>query len=297
MIEESAIYHCDDLTIDVARGQIRRGDGESLRLGPVNMAVLACLVQGAGDVVSRASLFENVWPHQIVSDDALTRAISDLRQQLKQTFGARTYIETLPKRGYRWSLQAGESVPNTAQANPSGGSAPSESGHSSNLLAGLTFLSRLRLLAIYLVLTVLIASAAVWMVASLTGPALTRVAVLPIDSGQSQPDHLSRQLNELIPAELMEFDQLALLSDRAVATRPSPPFPYLHTEFGVVWVVESRLRPTEGGHYQLAISVVDARTAIVSATRSMEVGQSRAALASAVRRLLREIRPFLEATP
>lgn len=75
-------------------------DGE-IRLTPRTMAVLVCLAEHAGDVVSRDQFSERVWAPAVVSDDALTRCISELRRAMGDTTSSPRFIETIPKRGYR----------------------------------------------------------------------------------------------------------------------------------------------------------------------------------------------------
>ncbi|GAB5518353.1 MAG: hypothetical protein RhofKO_06040 [Rhodothermales bacterium] len=64
------------------------------------MDLLVVLAQHAGIAVSRDDLMAVVWPDVIVSDDALNRAVSKLRNALGDTPQAPHYIETIPKRGY-----------------------------------------------------------------------------------------------------------------------------------------------------------------------------------------------------
>lgn len=82
-------------------GQLQRASDE-LRLGPVAMQVLVALLDRPGQVVTRTELFDLVWKNQEVSDDALTRCISDLRAMLGHHQTDAPLIQTLPKRGYRW---------------------------------------------------------------------------------------------------------------------------------------------------------------------------------------------------
>jgi DNA-binding winged helix-turn-helix (wHTH) protein len=298
-------YRAGELEIDTATGEVSREDGARLRLSPINMAVLASLVEAGGEVVSRAGLFDRVWPNQVVSDDVLTRAISDLRQQLKATFGANTYIETLPKRGYRWTVSV-DSIASKPEHDRAAAPAPAgpRRSQAESLAQSLSeslpqsqspSLFQPRRLAIYLVSALLLASIGVGLLDTMTTPALSRVAVLPVDTA-GQADSMAGELDELIAAELLRLDRLEFLSHSAVASRPPQAFPYLHTELGADRVVESRLRASETGRFLLTVSVTDARTAIVSVARSMEVDGDRASLAGGVRRLVSEIRPYLQST-
>ena len=71
------------------------------RLEPQAMEVLLCLVAEAGQPVSKARLLARVWQGRLVSDDALTGAIAQLRRALGDDARQPRYIETLSKRGYR----------------------------------------------------------------------------------------------------------------------------------------------------------------------------------------------------
>jgi len=64
------------------------------------MEVLACLARDGG-VVSRQELLDRVWPQQIVVEECLTRAVSELRKVLGDDPRRPRYIETIHKKGYR----------------------------------------------------------------------------------------------------------------------------------------------------------------------------------------------------
>jgi DNA-binding winged helix-turn-helix (wHTH) protein len=78
------------------------GRGRKRRLEPRVSEVLTVLLAHPNEVLSRMRLFELVWRDRIVVDEALTRAISQLRLALDDVEAPHRYVETLPKRGYRW---------------------------------------------------------------------------------------------------------------------------------------------------------------------------------------------------
>jgi DNA-binding winged helix-turn-helix (wHTH) protein len=80
--------------------RIRRGD-DVLEVEPRVMAVLEELAREPGRVVTRDDLHRTVWSDVIVTDDALTRCIRELRRILGDDARAPKYIETISKRGYR----------------------------------------------------------------------------------------------------------------------------------------------------------------------------------------------------
>lgn len=77
------------------------------------MEVLVCLAEHAGEVVSRDMLYERVWPDTIVTDQAITNCISELRHHLGDNRAAPRFIETVPKRGYRLIAPVEEPDPRT----------------------------------------------------------------------------------------------------------------------------------------------------------------------------------------
>ena len=74
---------------------------EIIHLEPRVMQVLLRLAQDAGETVTREELMADVWMGAIVTDEAVTRAISTLRKALGDDYRNPRFIETLPKAGYR----------------------------------------------------------------------------------------------------------------------------------------------------------------------------------------------------
>jgi Tol biopolymer transport system component/DNA-binding winged helix-turn-helix (wHTH) protein len=65
------------------------------------MDMLCYLSAHPGEVLTKEHLLEAVWPDTSVGDDALTRSIVELRKALGDDARSPTYIETIPRRGYR----------------------------------------------------------------------------------------------------------------------------------------------------------------------------------------------------
>lgn len=74
---------------------------ERIVLEPRLMQLLCLLAASPYGVVSRTELSDQLWPHVIVNENSLTRAVSSLRSKLKRLSSDATLIETIPKRGYR----------------------------------------------------------------------------------------------------------------------------------------------------------------------------------------------------
>jgi transcriptional activator of cad operon len=65
------------------------------------MAVLVLLIERRGQVVTRDALIAEVWRGAHVAPGAIARSLSLLRRALDDDSTCPSYIETLPKRGYR----------------------------------------------------------------------------------------------------------------------------------------------------------------------------------------------------
>ncbi len=93
-------------------------DGTSRHLEPRLVKLLCYLAAHGPEVVDRDTLVTLLWPRVIVNENSLTRAVSELRKQLSSPGAEKlTYIETIPKRGYRLRLpvqEAQESAQNPA---------------------------------------------------------------------------------------------------------------------------------------------------------------------------------------
>ena len=92
--------------VDPALNQLRHQlSGDSRHLEPRLVKLLSHLARHQGKVVERDSLVELLWPKVIVNENSLTRAVSELRKQLSSTSDPKTtFIETIPKRGYRLAV-------------------------------------------------------------------------------------------------------------------------------------------------------------------------------------------------
>jgi DNA-binding winged helix-turn-helix (wHTH) protein len=269
-----------DLDICPELGEIRNSRGELARLGPVNMKVLELLVGRAGQVVSRNELFDSVWANQVVSDDALTRAISDIRAELNRLSGNNSHIQTIPKRGYRWAGETRQlSAPNASARTPfaaaaKGGATGQGNGRPSDSLLARFLRGRAATLIgqalADLAALVLIASAGVWLLQQFARPGPPAIALLPTRADPAAIE-FAATIDARLVDSLMRIDQIVLLSRTAVDTRPDNPFPYFYYEFGARWLIESNLQ-SRSNRTLLTVVVVDARTGIVLFQTSAEIG-------------------------
>ena len=77
-------------------------DNQPLILTPKAFDLLLTLVEHGGHILEKENLMSAVWPETIVEESNLTHHISVLRKILGEHSGERPYIETIPRRGYRF---------------------------------------------------------------------------------------------------------------------------------------------------------------------------------------------------
>ena len=77
-------------------------DGREVPLTQKAFDVLLALVERGGHIVGKEELLRKVWPGQFVDEGNLTQHVYTLRRVLEGREGGRQYIETVPRRGYRF---------------------------------------------------------------------------------------------------------------------------------------------------------------------------------------------------
>ena len=81
-----------------------------ISLKPKVFDTLLYLVERPGELVDKEALLEAVWPHVVVEENNLNKAMSTLRQVFGETRDEHRFIVTEPGRGYRFVASV-EAVP------------------------------------------------------------------------------------------------------------------------------------------------------------------------------------------
>jgi len=99
----SRVLRFDSFELDIRAGELRKA-GVKLRLQGQPIRVLAALLNSAGELVTREQLRAQVWPADtfVDFDHSLHNAIARIREVLGDSAETPRYIETLPRRGYRY---------------------------------------------------------------------------------------------------------------------------------------------------------------------------------------------------
>ncbi len=112
-------YYFADFVLDPAQRQLLCGS-QQLELNARYLDALVLLVQDAGKLISKQRFFDEVWQGTVVSDEALTQCIRNLRRQLQDSAATPRFIETVPKHGYRFIAAVSCASPTVAVEQPSG---------------------------------------------------------------------------------------------------------------------------------------------------------------------------------
>ena len=189
---------------DVDAGRLRR-DGAQVPIQDLPFRLLAALLERPGEVLTRAELSTRLWGSDTFVDAAagLNTAVAKLREALGDQADRPIYIETVPKRGYRFV-----GIIDTATTTP-------------GAVVQRTFRVARLWIAVAAMIVALIAVGAYRLRA---GPTQTRVAVILFDNETGRPEvsRLSQGLTDATVFALTADPKLAVIGNAAVLRTPRP---------------------------------------------------------------------------
>jgi DNA-binding winged helix-turn-helix (wHTH) protein/TolB-like protein/Tfp pilus assembly protein PilF len=103
------IYEFDEFLLDVAEKRLLR-NGQAVSLQPKVFDMLAAFVERHGELISRDELMNAVWADTFVEESNLRFCLHGLRKALGKNAKGVEYIETIPKRGYRFTSEIHEKI-------------------------------------------------------------------------------------------------------------------------------------------------------------------------------------------
>ena len=117
----SHVYAFGPYRLDPPEHRLLR-DGQTIPLSPKAFGLLAALVSRAGHLVTKEQLLQEVWPGTFVEEANLSYTVSLLRKALGDEREPYRYVETVPKRGYRFigvidRAHTGEPTPERVDVN------------------------------------------------------------------------------------------------------------------------------------------------------------------------------------
>jgi DNA-binding winged helix-turn-helix (wHTH) protein/TolB-like protein len=232
---------------DLASGELRRR-GEPLRVQDLPFRLLAVLLERPGELVTRAELGERVWGSGtfVDFDAGLNTAVAKLREALDDSAESPRFIETVPKRGYRFVAPiaplADEIVPTPPAASAGRDRAPG---------AVAAAPSRSLWPAVGAFVVMLAAIVVTAFIARSAGSEEVRVAVALFDNetGDASFDRLAQILTDSTVLRLTDNRALAVIGNAAVlrTDRPFRDLDKIKAALGADLVIVGQVQRTETG--------------------------------------------------
>jgi TolB-like protein/DNA-binding winged helix-turn-helix (wHTH) protein/Tfp pilus assembly protein PilF len=195
-----------------------RKQGMQIKLQEQPFQILSFLLEHPGEVVTREQLRQKLWPADtfVDVDNSVNAAINRLREALGDSAESPRFVETLPRRGYRFvapvtAVSTAERVVASEHASPA---FPGIAYAASNVKAR----SSWRKTRIALGLVVVLVGASVWAWQKWQGPSsvhITSVAVLPLTnlSGDPSQDYFADGMTDELTTDLAKIGSLRVISE------------------------------------------------------------------------------------
>lgn len=266
-LETKPVWQFGPFQLDPGERLLLR-DGAEVRLPPKAFDLLVALVRSRGRLLEKDDLLKQVWPDSFVEESSLAQHVSLLRKAMQDGENGISYIETVPKSGYRFTAKVRE-------VSPSGGkeTLPTEARESSAAPGGpKRFRSWVAVLAGAAVLLVVAAATwpflgtGIWRRSSRPAPSAGKamVVVLPFQNLTGDPgqdffsdgftEEMITQLGHLDPAHLGVIARTSAMHYRDTKLGVGA----IARELGVQYVVEGSVRRA-GNRIRISAQLIQAR--------------------------------------
>jgi TolB-like protein/DNA-binding winged helix-turn-helix (wHTH) protein/Tfp pilus assembly protein PilF len=234
-------YHLEPSTRRLLR------NGIPVPLTPKGFDTLLALVERRDRVVEKSELMKLVWADSFVEEANLSQTIFMLRKTLGEAPDGRAFIDTVPRRGYRFAAGVREHVASPA--------------------ASATHTGRWRWRVIPLTAAVavvmVLAAAAVWMRRSGDAPRIESLVVLPFAdlSDEGRPDSLAEGMADSLITKLGQIGSLRVISRTSAISYKgtTKTVPQIARELNVDGVVEGTVQRLSG-RVRLNLTLIHAPT-------------------------------------
>lgn len=240
---------------DADAGELRKG-GQRINLHGQPLEILAVLLERAGQVVSRDELRTRLWPSDtfVDFDHSLNAAVNKLREALGDSAVSPQFIETIPRRGYRFSAVIRKTPNSAVSANAQQPVALAS--------AGLAEARRRRhrvTLAIAIALLTVSLTVGIFALRRPAVPAVSSIAVLPFSnlSRDSSQEYFADGMTDTLITDLAQIQALRVISRTTAmqykATKKT--LPQIAQQLGVEAVVEGSVQRS-GDHVRVTAELV-----------------------------------------
>lgn len=252
------IFDFGRFRLDCAEG-VLLADGHPVPLTPKAYETLVALLENSGHILEKDALLKRIWPDTFVEEGTLVQNISTLRKILGEAEEGSGYIETIPRRGYRFVGTVREADFRSGLEEkivPVPGGRVTRTGIRSNRLSALA-------LAAAFLLIVFLVREWIW---PATGPAQNKamLAVLPFQNltGDSQQEYFSNGLTEEMITQLgdLEPNRLGVIARTSAMqykdTKKS--VREVGRELGVDYILEGSVR-REGDRVRITAQLIQVK--------------------------------------
>jgi TolB-like protein/DNA-binding winged helix-turn-helix (wHTH) protein/predicted Zn-dependent protease len=261
----------ENFRLDTAQRLLFSGD-QIVPLSPKAFDTLQVLIEAGGRIVVKEELLKKVWPDTFVEEGSLARNISILRKALGESPDDQKFIQTIPKRGYRFVAPvkpAGESDKALVIEEHTQIQAAFDVETDSTTESGPAMPKRWRL-SIVIGCLVVVTAAVVGVLAFQTGAkqwdkpsAIQSIAVLPLQnlSGDASQEYFSDGMTEALISSLAQIHALGVTSRTSIMRYKgtTKSVPEIGKELGVDAIVEGSVRRS-GGRVRVSAQLIRAAT-------------------------------------
>jgi TolB-like protein/DNA-binding winged helix-turn-helix (wHTH) protein/Flp pilus assembly protein TadD len=210
------LYEFGPFRIDPSEGLLLR-DGQPIPLAPKAFEALLLLLESSGHLIDKEVLMQKLWPNSFVEDANLSKYIFTLRQALGDGEVGQKYIETVPKRGYRFVAPVQKLVAESVEQAPA--EMPSRVGEEAKTVTPTT---RWRVALVGAALAATAVALVLWvdpgewrarLFVGLARPVRT-IVVLPLQnlSGDTAQDYFADGMTEALTTDLARIESLQVIS-------------------------------------------------------------------------------------
>jgi TolB-like protein/DNA-binding winged helix-turn-helix (wHTH) protein len=237
-------------------------DGVERQLEPMTMDVLANLLENAGQVVTTDEILDRVWSGRHGEPSMVVKRINQIRAALNDDSRQPTYIETIPKRGYRTITPIIPAPGSTENGVAQSARAPTTAVETTGTPPSARKRKRYGVLVVALAIGLLI-----WFGLELNGSGpdapIRSIAVLPLHnlSGDPNQAYVADGMTEELISELGKLGQLRVLSRTSTLRYRASDLslPEIAAELGVEGIIEGTVA-REANHFRITLQLIDART-------------------------------------
>jgi TolB-like protein/DNA-binding winged helix-turn-helix (wHTH) protein/Tfp pilus assembly protein PilF len=276
-LQPNSVVRFGTYEVSLQSGEVRKA-GLRIRVQQQPMKLLAVLLEHPGEVVTREELRSRVWPNESFGDfdQALNIAIGKLRSALGDSAENPRFIETLPKRGYRFiadvSVVDVDALPKRLES--VAGDQPARDPRLTLQEAGLAvapdrrpWLTRRVIVALALIIIVVVALPilSLWLFRS-RGRApsgIRSLAVLPLEnlSGDASQNYFADGMTDELITDMAQISALRVISRTSVMVYKGArkPLPQIARELNVDAVVEGTVLRS-GDQVRITAQLIEAAT-------------------------------------